>query len=515
MRDDIRRFFSNPILVKHVRSRLRPQSALSAVAVVIMLNLCLAFAGYQLDWYQHGYVAGGIMAMQIVILGIMGSAQVNASVNGARASGVLDFHRVTPMTPSELMFGFFLGAPIREYALFASTIPFTIFCMAFGIPTFLGFLQLILLVLSTAWILHAISMLSALISNSKNPSGNAVGMIVFLLFFFAYIVLGATQSVYAVESEFRLRFFGISLPWLPVILLYELPMLFFLLLAVTRKMESQRMHPLSKPQAIAALLTFSTLIVGGIWRQENYQYFQLATLYLLVVPSLLLTAMTVSSQAEYIKGLHRAQKQGRPRLPWWNDLSVSVPGLTILPAIVLVAGTVAETIATGTPDPHFGAPGSANAYSLALAAAVLTVAYHAFGLQYFHLRFGRRASVYFGLFLFVAWLLPILSGWILAASDGGINSERMAAPIFALSPVAGIGMIYAIQREFAFAVQAAALISILLFVFGFAHLLVGARRRIIKGFVASLAERPAPMIGPDLDGVSKSILIVRPGEVVS
>ncbi len=514
MRDDIRRFFSNPILVKHARSRLRPQSAFSALAVVIMLNLCLAFAGYQLDWYQHGYVAGGIMAMQIVILGIMGSAQVNAAVNGARASGVLDFHRVTPMSPRELMFGFFLGAPIREYALFASTIPFTIFCMAFGIPTFRGIVQLMLLVLISAWILHAISMISALISNSKNPSGNALGMIVFLLFFFAYIVLGATQSVYAVESEYRLRFFGIPLPWLPVILLYEVPMLFFLLLAATRKIESQRLHSLSKPQAIAAMLTFAMLTLGGIWRQENYQYFQIASLYLLVVPALLLGTMIVPSQAEYIKGLHRAQKQGQPRLPWWNDLSVSVPGLMILPAIVLVAGTVVDTIATGTPDPQFGAPGSSNAYSLALAAAVLTVAYHAFGLQYYHLRFGRRAPVYFSLFLFVAWLLPILGGWILAASETGQNSERMAAPIFALSPVAGIGMIYAIQREFAFPVQAAALTSILLFAFGFAHLLVGARRRIIMGFVASLAERPASVIGPDLDGVAKPISIALPGEAV-
>ena len=69
------------------------------------------------------------------------------------ASGILDFHRVSPMTPTELTLGFFFGAPIREYPLFAATLPFTVLCMAFGVPSLRGFVQLMIILLTTAWML--------------------------------------------------------------------------------------------------------------------------------------------------------------------------------------------------------------------------------------------------------------------------------------------------------------------------------------------------------------------------
>lgn len=491
MWDDIRDLFENPILVKHLRSRLRRQPFFSSLAILVMINLCLAYAGYALDWYQHGYVAAGIVALQIVLLGIMGAAQVNASVNGARASGILDFHRVSPLSPTELTLGFFFGAPIREYALFAATIPFTVLCMAFGIPSFRGFLQLMIIVLTSSWVIHGVMILNGLISKTKNPTGGAVGVIVFSVVFFAWIVAGARQSVYVVEGDSRLSFFGLSLPWLPVVLLYQVPVLFFLLLASTRKMESQRLHPLSKPQAIVAMTIFATLVLGGIWRQDDYQYYQLASLYLLPIPALLLTMMITPSQAEFIKGLHRAQKQGRMKLPWWDDLSVIGNSLIILAAIVLVAGSLAGTVAAGTPSSWL-ASREQGPYPLALAAAVLTVAYFGLALQYFQLRFAGRAGLYFGLFLFVSWILPLLTGWIQAASSGPGAAELHSYPIFALSPVAGIGMTLAISdRTLAYPVQAAALTPILFFTFVFGHLLVGARRRIMKSVFAAAAGKRA------------------------
>ncbi len=125
MWDRIRPWFDNPILIKHVRSRLRRQPALSSLSVVVLLCLCVAYAGYALDIFKTGSAAGMIVAIQFVLLVIMGSGQVGASVSGARTSGILDFHRVSPMSPTELTLGFFFGAPIREYVLFAATLPFT------------------------------------------------------------------------------------------------------------------------------------------------------------------------------------------------------------------------------------------------------------------------------------------------------------------------------------------------------------------------------------------------------
>ena len=162
---------------------------------------------------------------------------------------------------------------------------------------------------------------------------------------------------------------------------------------------------------------------------------------------MLLTMMITPSQAEYTKGLHRAQKQGKMRLPWWDDLSVNWLSVVILAGIVLVAGTIAATAAVGTSDQSVLASRGTGPYPLALAAAVLTVAYFGLALQYFQLRFARRGIMYFGLFLFIVWVLPLLAGSIQSMASGPLGSEAASYPIFALSPVAGIGMIYTIGDD--------------------------------------------------------------------
>jgi hypothetical protein len=350
-------------------------------------------------------------------------------------------------------------------------------------------------------------------SRAKTPSGGIVGIVVFVFFFFSFIFTGAQFSVNAVENDHRLSFFGVSLPWLPVALLYQLPVLFFLLLAATRKMESQRLHPLSKPQAIVAMLTFATLILGGIWRQEGYEVYEVAALYLLVVPAILLTIMITPSQAEYAKGLHRALKQGRTRLPWWDDLSVNWITLAILATIVLVAGTLAGSVSAGTSDVWIASRGMGS-YPLALAAAVLTVAYFGLASQYFVFRFAKRGAMYFGLFLFIFWLLPLLAGWIQALAMGPRSSSEAGYPIFALSPVAGIGMIATVSdTSLAYPVQAAALTPILLFTFVFNYLLVGARRRVMKSVFTAVKNQPEvemEVVEPAAEGARDGLIAGGP-----
>lgn len=489
MWDRIREWADNPILVKHIRTRLRPQALFTWLAIVALIGLLVAYAGFELDIFKTGGAAGWLIAIQVVLLGVIGSSQVNASVNGARASGILDFHRVTPMTPTELTLGFFFGAPIREYVLFAAVLPFLVLCMAMGVPSFRGFLQLMIFMITSSWVIHSMMLLNGLVSKAKNPTGGAVGVVVFVIFFFAWIFAGSQFSVNAVENDHRLGFFGMSLPWLPVALLYQLPVLFFMLLAATRKMESQRLHPLSKPQTLAAMLTFALLTVGGVWQKDGYEVYQTAALYSLAIPAILLVMMTTPSQAEYTKGLYRAQKQGKTRLPWWDDLSVSAISLVLLCGIVLAAGTVVGTIARGEPD-RFIRERDATAFGLALACAVLTVAYFGTALQYFQLRFARRGTTFFALFLFIAWILPVLAGAIQSFAMGPMWSRAAGYPFFAISPAGGIGMIFLVNDPGAMdSVRFSAITPALLFTFLFNSLLIGARRRVMKNVFGEIARK--------------------------
>lgn len=169
--------------------------------------------------------------------------------------------------------------------------------------------------------------------------------------------------------------------------------------------------------------------------------------------------------------------------------------VVILAGIILAFGTAVTTLATGTPSqfPGFREPGS---YPLALAITVLTVAYFGLGYQYFQLRFAKRGGMYFTLFIFIAWILPIVAGSIQSMSSWGPTGRDAGAPIFAVSPGAGIGMVAAIGDEnLATSIQAAAITPALLFTFVFNYLIIGARRRVMKRVFAATAKK-------DEDGVS-------------
>ena len=130
-----------------------------------MLCLCIVWAGYQLNSFMSGGTFGLLFAPG-VSWSIMGAAQVGLAVSGARASGILDFHRVSPMTPTELTLGFFFGAPIREYVLFAA--PCRSRRSAWpSDPEPPRVRPAHDLVFTTAWTFHGLALLNGLISKAK------------------------------------------------------------------------------------------------------------------------------------------------------------------------------------------------------------------------------------------------------------------------------------------------------------------------------------------------------------
>ena len=80
--------------------------------------------------------------------------------------------------------------------------------------------------------------------------------------------------------------------------------------------------------------------MGGIWKQESYDVLQVVALYFLVGVSIFTIVMVTPTQAEYVKGLLRARKQGLGQLPAWDDLSLNRLFLAGACAILLVTGTV-------------------------------------------------------------------------------------------------------------------------------------------------------------------------------
>jgi hypothetical protein len=478
--DRIRNHLENPILVKHLRCRLRKEPLIASVVVVIVLSLCIVWASYQVTAFPRGGTIGLLFSLQTILLAIMGSAQVASSISSARVSGILDFHRVSPLTPTELTLGFFFGAPIREYVLFGCTLPVSALFVATGSLSMRGLIQLMIVLFATAWILHGLSLLSGLISKVRvNSAIGGGGVFVAVFFLGGPLIAGGIFSTQLVERADRLTFYGISLPWLAVVLLYQVAVLFFVYLATRRRMESDLIHPLSKPQAIAALATLAMLALGGIWGLDDFDVLAIGFLYVLLVIAILLLMMVTPNRSEYLKGLWRARKQGRTHLPVWDDLALNRLFLVIACAIVLASATLAWN---GAFDPRLGRYSPLpRSFPLAIATAVLTIAYFGLALQFFLLWIRVRGIIFFSLFLFLTWLVPLLAGAIVAmASPMGDSPESQV--VLSLSPLVGLTKIAAqdgtFPESYRTVIQASALTPALFFTFVFNGLYNMARRHV-------------------------------------
>jgi hypothetical protein len=493
-RDWMADWADNPIFVKHARSRLRRQPLLSALVITLVLCLCVLWGGFQLDAFKTGGVFGILLALQTVILGIMGAGQVGGSVSGARASGIMDFHRVSPLTPTELVLGFFFGAPVREYLLFLVTLPFSILCVVLGTPDFRGFVQVMILLVAGSWVMHALALINGLVTKGPAGSRGVVGLLIFLGILGGNLFTAFGNIANRLDAEPRLDFFGISLPWLAVVLLYLGPLLFFLYLASKRRIDSERVHPFSKPQAVAAMATLGALLLGGIWSLPDAPALLIAILYVLVLVGILLAAAVTPNQAEYYKGLWRAHKLGLSRLSLWHDLAGNRAFLAALCGLVLATATVAwgrldeGVLRTG--------PGGVvrQALPLAIATGVVIVAYHGLALQFFLLRFGRRGWNYLSLFLFLVWVLPLVAGTIMALADN--RGPGLAQAVFAVSPIAGLGLtagagVGGPGDQDLLIVAGAALTPSLLFAFVFNGLVTYAQRRIRKAVLLAIEKTKA------------------------
>ena len=69
------------------------------------------------------------MEILIILMGL-GTGQVASGLARERLEQLVDYQRMTPMTPTAKILGYLFGLPIREYFLFALTLPFLAFAQA-------------------------------------------------------------------------------------------------------------------------------------------------------------------------------------------------------------------------------------------------------------------------------------------------------------------------------------------------------------------------------------------------
>jgi hypothetical protein len=448
--------YDNPILWKHIRSRLRVQHLVPSLIVVGVLCACIVWAGQLLGGLRNGAAYHVLLYLQGAILLLLGTSQVAAAVAHAKETGVLDFHRVSPLPPSWVALGFLLGAPVREYVMFACTLPFAAFCVLVGeVPTPLGFVSITAFLLLNGLMFHALGLVAGLVSRRpRGSSGLVVGLVIAVhiaanAFAYTPIITPAFLTCIPVTRlelrEVMIRpemgmlrvsptFYGLPLGVAGLTLLYQIPLLVFLFVAAVRKLRRERAPIYSKGLAIALLIVLATLAMGGLRDLANRpqaepglaMFAVVAVLYTLFIAAIVVVVPTTPTASDIANGLRRAAKFGLTRLSPWSEWTGNSWALVSFCAILLASAVLTVYLVGGTPGKEFW---------LSTSVAVLAVAQFGLARQYFELAFGRKAQPLFMLYLFLVWLVPLLVGALLAMAGGG---DRLTPPVMSISPLAGI-----------------------------------------------------------------------------
>src|SRR5437588_6462945 len=171
----------NPLFIKHVRSRMRRAAVLPSIVLVCFLSVCIIVMEEKAWPPGMGWGSQAFFFMQGIILLLMGGSQVAQAVASVKESGMLDFHRITPVPPRVQVLGFLLGAPIRAWTLFACTLPFALYTAVTGPWGVLGFTKVLLVQMTGALLYHALGLVTGLAGKSaRGASGRIVGIIILL-----------------------------------------------------------------------------------------------------------------------------------------------------------------------------------------------------------------------------------------------------------------------------------------------------------------------------------------------
>jgi hypothetical protein len=231
-------------------------------------------------------------------------------------------------------------------------------------------------------------------------------------------------------------FYGVPLGAAGLSFIYQAPVLVFLLVAAVRKMRSERAPVYSKPQAVAFLAVLAALAMGGLGELRDPRVRAgpdpsliavIMVLYTLFIAGLLLVNPATPSASDIANGRRRAAKLGLPRLSPWNDLSPNYSAVAAFCLVLLLSAVAAVSLSGGR-------PGTIEFWSTTFV-AILALAHFGLARQYFELAFGRKAAPFFLLFLFLAWLVPLLIGAVFALAGAGTT---LAPPVMSLSPFVGI-----------------------------------------------------------------------------
>lgn len=390
-----------------------------------------------------------IIGVEILVLIIGGFSRTSKVLADERKAGLLDSNRLTPLQPSQLVIGYWFGAPLREFYMSAILAVIGLFTVLLGRLPLTLWLGTQILIASTALFLGLLAVLIGLVIQKPQNSAVIPAVLIILLPLFSvimpkYMLSNFLLPVYSIVNLFHAsdladassirdwnglpEIFGVAIYPVLLSLVLQIVIGIFMWRAAVRKTANPFQAPLLRREAalLFGLLVFTQHgLIWGIWRGHfpepssgTHQFANDAPVMSIVhCGTLLLATIALAfagAQPERVRV--EALRTGTGNLPLVFSRS-ALPLALVLLAVAAV-GLFTQCAASISSAWAIFAVAVGNLLDFFLIFVLL--------LEFCRLRFGRRALGFVSLWLFVLCVLP----FILA----GVFSEAAIARLSLLSP---------------------------------------------------------------------------------
>jgi hypothetical protein len=280
---------SNPEFLRYVRAQLRPTKLLAVAIICLVISATTVFSFLRLHTNTNrdqAWIALELLTtvfhLHALVLAVGGGLACLLAISSEKDQNTFDFQRMTALTPLELTLGKLFGAPILLYYICLCFVPLTIFIAAIGHarPDMVLAAYVALFVASLAF--HALNLLLSLLAVKGTTLSGLLISLLLLVFVslntsptdFKLLPIGPFESgEIAVSHGWRDFypvtdfFFGRSIHHFPVLVVLNLVLTFFFLVAIVRniKRDAEFYEVYSPLQALGLLLFLNLTFVGFYW----------------------------------------------------------------------------------------------------------------------------------------------------------------------------------------------------------------------------------------------------------
>jgi ABC-type transport system involved in multi-copper enzyme maturation permease subunit len=479
--------FSNPILRRYWRSRARPGRIAITIVITLILAAFITAISY-LPLRNRGNFSEAeaaraafipLLFLQANILLLFGTGAVGAGILKEMDEGMVEYQRLTPLSPLTKVLGYLFGLPARQYVAFAVTAIFSAFSIVVGQIPFKAWGSVYLALFSSTLLYHLLALVTGQLIKSRWRAGlTSIGLVLLLnlvvprLAGFGFALFSHLTAVPVVQKHIAdlvpkwrpqgvperllnfpdVPFFGLEMSHLQFVLVVQATLIVTFIVMLVRRWRDEESHLLGKGYAVCFLAWLQTLLVGNLLpvlergrvftellesrlelsrnfrRMSGFAEAQLITvLYGVLGILVLIPIISCISPKESIQmlELRRAKKFERRWIPPFADGSSSAVFVWLAAGIFGAAWAfVAQRIFT---SPAYGAPGfPAAGWAVFIGITTVVAAIFHFLME----AYGRRAAWFL---LFIVGCVPLLSGLIMfATSSRWIDT---ASYIIAISPL--------------------------------------------------------------------------------